>query len=220
MDSTAQTVVLMVAGVGIVAWLMKSFSGPKRDESAASGDAAAVEALIAGEPHEDSGEIVAMTSDGWAFVPGAHEVHLVPPGDDDEPGLHSHSGRSPGDILINPKTGKRVTQWKPGEHLDRGDLIAARVKRGSLDYDPYRLEGLGRDHEYRAWRFETEEAGRAARELRTRLIVVPPADADGEPVPIGEADYAAALAVEAEIEAELASMPEEEGGEAGETSKR
>jgi hypothetical protein len=94
------------------------------------------------------------------------------------------------------------------EQLGRGDLIAARVVRGAPDHDPWRLEVLGRDREYRAWRFETEEAARAASVLVTGRVVRAPRDPDGEPVTIGDADYVAARRQEEEIEAELATMPE------------
>jgi hypothetical protein len=94
-------------------------------------------------------------------------------------------------------------------------LVAARVTRGAPDHDPWRLEALGRDHEYRAWRFETEEAARAALALVEGRVVQPPRDRDGERVAVDDADFMAARRREEEIEAELATMsePDEEAGE-------
>lgn len=94
----------------------------------------------------------------------------------------------------------------------RGDLIDARVKRGAPDHDPWRLEALGRDGEYRAWRFETEDAARLALHI-VRRVVQPRLDGEGDVLPVADADYAAALSREAEIEAELArsvGMPDDE----------
>ena len=101
------------------------------------------------------------------------------------------------------------------DQLGRGDLIAVRLTRGAPDHDPWRLEGLGRDHEYRAWRFETEEAARAALDLVTRCVVRPPRDADGEVATVGGADFDEARRRDEEIETELASMPEEAEEEGG-----
>lgn len=146
------------------------------------------------EPDEDEGsgasEIVAVTSDGWAFVPvgDRDKVQLLPP-------------RVPDEMA-------QVAGRQGVEQLGRGDLIAAHVKRGAPDHDPWRLEALGRDHEYRAWRFETEEAARVALELVMGRVVRPPRDRDGDPIPVGDADFAAARRREEEIEAELATMPE------------
>jgi hypothetical protein len=134
----------------------------------------------------DPDEHVAVTSDGWAFVPvgDRDRVQLVPP-------------RAPAEPVEG--MGKAMP-----EHLARGDLIAARVVRGAPDHDPWRLEALGRDHEYRAWRFETEEAARAAETLVAARVVRIPRDPDGEPVPVRAAEFDEARKREEEIEAELA----------------
>lgn len=211
MDSSALTVVLLVAGVGVAAWLLRSFSSRAAENRTQANDAAAVEALISGEEFaadedEHAGEIIAVTSDGWAFVPSGHAIHLVPPGESDLV-MPVATAESRGTGFQDPRTGKRITEWKHGDKLDRGDLIANRVKRGAPDYDPWRLEALGRDREYRAWRFETEEAARAASDLVARMIVVPPVNEDGEPGAVTDEDFARALRLEAEIEAELANEP-------------
>ena len=137
---------------------------------------------------QDSPEIVAVTSDGWSFVPvgDRDKLQLIPPRTSGPPA--------------------QLSGQQGAEQLARGDLIAARIKRGAPDHDPWRLEGLGRDHEYRAWRFETEEAARSALALVMERVVRPPRDVAGEPIPVGHADFAEARRREEEIEAELATM--------------
>jgi hypothetical protein len=141
---------------------------------------------------DEPAEAVAVTSDGWSFVPLAdrERVRLLPP--------------------LMPREMEAVATRVAPEQLARGDLIAARVKRGAPDHDPWRLEALGRDREYRAWRFESEEAARAALALVSRGIVVAPRDGEGSEVAIGEADFAEARRLEEEIETELAGMPDVE----------
>jgi len=144
----------------------------------------------------DGDEAVAVTSDGWTFLPVADRdrVQLIPP--------------------LARRDADPIAPRPVPEQLARGDLIAARVRRGAPDHDPWRLEALGRDHDYRAWRFETEEAARAALALISRSIVAPPRDAEDADLHVGDEAFAAARRREEEIESELATMPEvEEGGE-------
>ncbi|MGH7731961.1 MAG: hypothetical protein ACRENJ_12010 [Candidatus Eiseniibacteriota bacterium] len=150
------------------------------------------------EPYEDEPEAgepadaLAVTSDGWSFMPieDRDRVRLIPP-------------------VVPPAIGPVQTRPAP-EQLARGDLIGARVKRGVPDHDPWRLEALGRDGEYRAWRFETEEAARAALALVDRCIVRAPRDPDGAEVAVGDADFVEARRREEEIESELATMTDVE----------
>lgn len=138
-------------------------------------------------------EVAALTSEGWAFLPtrDPDRVDLVPPREADEPGV------------------PRPKHARPGvEHLVRGELIAARVRRGAPDHDPWRLEALGRESEYQSWRFETEQAARAALDLIERCVVDPPRDEDGEIVRPTDADFESARREQEAIEAELASLPE------------
>jgi hypothetical protein len=138
-------------------------------------------------------EAAAITSDGYAFVPhGARSVELIPPGEDED--ALDQAARASGDDAmkaaaksapVNPHTGRRLVTWKPGQSLQFGDLIAARVVRGAPGLDPWRLECLGRDRDYRPFAFETQEAARIACELLQSRIVSPPRDESGEPIPIG-----------------------------------
>jgi hypothetical protein len=140
------------------------------------------------EDEDDSGEVIAVTSDGLAFVSFGEEeaIRLSP---------------TPRDPWATGLEGQMS-----GETLRRGDLIGARVKRGAPDHDPWRLEALGRDRELHAWRFETEEAARTALELVERCIVRPPRDEYGEETPVGDEAYDEARRLQEEIERELALM--------------
>jgi hypothetical protein len=142
---------------------------------------------------DDAAEAGALTSDGWSFMPLADRdrVRLIPP--------------------LTPAPGIDPTLPRAApEQLARGDLLAARVKRGAPDHDPWRLEALGRDGEYRAWRFETEEAARAALAMVSRSIVAPPRDEDGAEIAFGDADFVEARRREEEIEAQLATLSDGE----------
>jgi len=164
----------------------------------------------------DDPEVVAITSDGWAFMPDGDEVQLVPPpeapgGDETDP----TDTLNPTAMLPHPRH-RHLPTAKPGEHLDAGDFIGARVVRGSPGSDPWRLEALGHDGEYRSWAFETPEAADEALRLLLERIVRPPLDPDGTPRPPDAAQYAAAAALTAEGIAELA-MDTDENAESPET---
>jgi hypothetical protein len=224
------TTLLVVAGVAVFAWLMRVFSRGGGEQTGGIPESAAPAVDEEADDLDDvgpaRGEIAAITSDGWAFVPDGDAVQLIPPGDEDceipvrspiatgyapqvDPVTQLTSGTG---APVNPKTRKPVPGWKPGEHLTRGDLIAARVRRGAPNHDPWRLEALGRDHEYRAWRFETEDAARAALALMDGRIVRAPHGPDGDPVMIGDEDFAEAKRLEEETERELASEPPDDEG--------
>ncbi len=138
--------------------------------------AGALEAAGRREPEAE--ERVAVTSDGWAFMPDDEEVQLIPPGAIPDiwpvksPTVADFSSialiRS---VPLDPVTRRTMAAWKPGEHLDRGDLVAVRLVRGDPDFDPWRLEALGREGEYRCWRFDGEEAARGALALLERRVL-------------------------------------------------
>jgi len=214
--SPAETTIVLVVGIAIVALLVKWFS---RDEHATTAAADPVDALLAevsGADPDTAGEIVAITSDGWAFVPDGHAVQLIPPesGEHDVPVRSEHAtgsihGTDPEIQMmagrggpVHPRT-QRPMAWKPGERIHMGDLIGARVKRGAPDLDPWRLEAIGRDEDYRAWFFETEEAARAALALLERRIVRPMKDAEGDPRILTGADFDAARQLDEETERAL-----------------
>ncbi len=190
MNQGALTAIVAVVAVAAIGLLLRRATGTAPGTTSPGTAPPPLPDLDETTDDEDSPEIVAVTSDGWSFVPvgDRDRVQLVPP-------------RVPDEMA-------QVAGRQGVEQLARGDLIAARVKRGAPDHDPWRLEALGRDHEYRAWRFETEEAARVALELVIGRVVRPPRDRDGDPIPVGDADFAAARRREEEIEAELATMPE------------
>jgi len=158
------TMIFLVLVVGIAAWILRRYgvttvARPAAGESGTE-DPEGCDALF---DEEDDDEAVAVTSDGWAFVPHRGVVQLLPVGAEEG--------------------------WGAKTHLAPGDLIAARVKRGAPSIDPWRLEALGRDHDFRAWPFETEEAAKAAFKLVSDLTVRPALDRDGDPIPVGEEDF-------------------------------
>lgn len=216
--------ILIIVGVGVLAMVMRSSGGgtpsgvgrgddadaPHPDDRAPSGDAFDEEDLEDGRV-----EAAAITSDGWAFVPRGNGVEMVPPGEDDEliqlSGQGSEAARKAmAAAPVNPQTGKRLIAWKPGETLGTGDMIAARVVRGAPDSDPWRLEALGRDYDYRWFAFETQDAANTALSLIQERIVRGPRDADGAPIPVGAEDFAVAKRQYAETEEALAMESDEE----------
>ena len=191
------TAIVAVAGVALLGLFMRrstGASGPGANTTSPEPEEHGDE-----DPADESAGTVAVTSDGWSFVPlgDRGRVRLIPP--------------------TSPREMEPAGAPAAPEQLVRGDLIAARVRRGAPDHDPWRLEALGRDHEYRAWRFETEEAARAALALVSPGIVVAPRDDEGSEIVPGDDEYMEARRREEEIEAELAGMsdamePEEGAG--------
>lgn len=152
------------------------------------------------DPEEDR-EVVAITSDGWAFVPDRHDVELIRL---DE---MSPSGELTPEVREQIRGGRRL-----GVTLDAGDYIGARVKRGSPE-EPWRLEALGRDGEYVSFVFETQDAARAALDLMTRKAIVKLGqDEDGRLAPPSDEQFEEARRLHDQTEAELA-MESEFGSE-------
>jgi len=162
--SPAETTIGMVLLVGVVALVMRWTSGDRTAGDETTGGADDVDRMLAEVSDADpemAGEMVAITSEGWSFVPDGHGVRLLPP-----PGGEGHPMR-----------------------LDAGDSIGARVVKGSDGFDPWRLESLGRDHDYHAWFFETRDAADAALHLLERRIVRPRRDEAGEPAAVADAEF-------------------------------
>jgi hypothetical protein len=123
------------------------------------------------------------------LIAPAHKVRAVPRDGDDAPILSGAAGAGPEHQV--------TVMLKPG------DLIAARVRKGSPDLDPWRLETLGRDRDLTAWIFEVPEAAEAARELVSQRVVQPPRDEHGDPIPVGDEDFWVA---ERQLEQTLADL--------------
>jgi hypothetical protein len=211
MDSML-TGVLVVAGVAAVALLLRA--GSRGDETIGPasgvppGDAAEPEEMP--DPDADSGEpgdeVAAMTSDGWTLVPFGDGVRLWEPADQEAgPGeaLTGDGALTSGGL---PRRGG-ARQARPAVMLSAGDLIAARVVPGTPGEAPWCLEVLGRDREFSAWSFETEEAARTACGLLERLVVKVPVGPDGEPQPVTDAEIEEARHIAEETLRELAAEP-------------
>lgn len=203
---------LAVAGVAVLLAAAFILRSPKKDEEAGAGGAGedAVSEGAAPEPEvlepepddtwaED--EVVAVTSDGHAFVPDRHAVRLVPPDEEGEAwkaGEHAHGRRGAAGIAAS---------WHAG------DFTGARVARGGGE-DPWRLEALGRDGEYLLFVFETRDGAEAALKLfESRGVIRVGQDEDGNPAPPSAEQFAEARRIFEETERELASErgPDEDG---------
>ena len=220
-------VVTILAVIAVIAVIIRAVSsGGVSDATAASTSREPSSEVVLGEDADDmdddvyedddfgEGQMVraaAITSEGTAFVPHRGGVELIPPGEDedmlrDAAERHGHESiaQAASSAPRNPKTGRLVVQWRPGQSLAAGDVVAVRVVRGAPDFDPWRLECLGRDRDYRPFAFETEEAARTAAELIQTRIMRPPRDEHGDPIPVGAEDFMVARRQYEETEAALA----------------
>jgi hypothetical protein len=156
------------------------------DEAGASGP---------GGPH-----VIAVTSDGSAFVPDRHAVRLVPP---EEAGEEWKVGAGMKATNLRGQAALSMS-WHAGE------LTGARVVRGGADEGPWLMEALGRDGEYTAFVFETREGADAARDLFVRLRVVQLGeDEDGREMPPSAEQFAEARRIYHETAAAL-DLPDDE----------
>ncbi|MFI5372523.1 MAG: hypothetical protein ACHQ52_13270 [Candidatus Eisenbacteria bacterium] len=201
--------VIGVVAVGVVAMMLRRSRGgdeqvtmppaaAEMDEPPMSGSDAPVMATGADEDTDEAdAEHLALTSDGLAFAPHGHGVVIAP---------QTHFRRPTGDDAGTMRSGGEEANPQPPVFLSPGDLIAARVVRGSPDLDPWRLETLGRDRDLVVWAFETRDAADAAHALLERRAVRPARDADGEPIVVGDEDFDAA---QAELERTLHELSAE-----------
>jgi hypothetical protein len=196
MDSSLTTALIAVAGVGVLAVLLRRLSGRGSETIVAPPSPDAVLDEIQAEVEPDgfeSEDPVAVTSDGQQFVPMGQQVQLLPPEDpeaagDAPEGVHPHGG----------------------ERLNAGDFTGARVRRGSGGFGPWRLEALGPEGEYLPFPFETEDAARSALAmLESRGIVRAPRDEDGTPLPPSPEEFEEARRRHEETENQLATWADE-----------
>jgi hypothetical protein len=177
---------------------------PERDgdEDAVSEGASPETEVLETEPDGEWGEdeVVAVTSDGYGFLPDRHAVRLVPPHDEGEAwkkGDTAHDQRGAAAIAAS---------WHAG------DFTGARVSRGGGD-EPWRFEALGRDGEYVVFGFETQDGADAALRLfESRGVIRVGTDDDGNPMPPSAEQFAEARRVFEETERALATEhgPDEE----------
>lgn len=148
---------------------------------------------------EGDDEVVAVTSDGFALVPDAHAVRLMPP---DEAGEEW-------------KAGAPARQARGARALDMswhaGDFTGARIVRGEADEGPWRFEAMGRDGEYTAFIFETREGADAAlKAFESRGVIRLGHDEDGHEAPPSSEQFVEARRVFLETEAALDADEEDE----------
>jgi len=204
------TGVLVVAGAGLLAWLLRGGSrgdetvdrGPVSGEPPAAAPADEPDAATAAGPEPEwaeaaaGDEVAVITSDGWMFMPFESGVQIWAPAAADE---------ETGDVRVHGEL--RV---RPAGGLSAGDLITARVAPGEPGEPPWRVEALGRDREYSSWGFEAEAAARDVCALLERVVVKVPVGPDGEPEPVSDEEIAEARRVVEETIRELA-QPLEDG---------
>ena len=146
----------------------------------------------------ESVEVVAVTSDGYALVPDAHAVRLVPPHEEGEAWKAGEKGRN------------RRGELALGMSWHNGDFTGARVVHGAADEGPWRFEAMGRDGEYTAFVFETREgADEALAVFESRGVVRFGRDEDGNPAPPSAEQFEEARRIYLETEAAL-DMDDEE----------
>ncbi len=154
-------------------------------------------------------EMLFVTSNGEVLLPGSVGVRMLPLGEAHTAVL---GGMVPWEQLrAEVLSVKRRAEGGglPGYGLDAGDFSAGRVVRGAPDVDPWRLELLGRDGEYRPLAFETEESARGALALLERRGVIQrPHDDDGSPIPVPAEQFEAARHAFEDTLEELANMPD------------
>jgi len=150
---------------------------------------------------EENAQVVAVTSDGWTFVPHRRAVRLVPPAEQGE-----EWKTTPGTRAWNQRGARALEMsWHPG------DFTGMRIVRGGDDDVEWRLEALGRDGEYTAFGFETRDGADATRDLFERLKIVRLGeDEEGRPMPPSAEQFAEARRVFLETQAELELHEDEE----------
>jgi len=197
---------LLILAVAIGAWLLRRAHTGRDDETALSASRIGDDA---GNPRDDDGdeedfpsEMVAVTSEGLAFVPYSGGVTLM------VSQRGSESGEWSWNSTADPES-PRAPGHQPVERLRKGDLVGARVRKGDPQ-EPWLVEALGVDRNYRAWSFETEESARAAHQTLDRHVVSTPFGEDGEPSAPSSGDYAEALHRRNMTEQELATQGEDE----------
>jgi len=150
---------------------------------------------------EDDRLVVAVTSDGRAFVPDHHVVRVLPPAEEGE------------EWKVGARLKAALETVAIGAGWSPGDFRGARVVRGEYEEGPWLLEALGRDGEYITFSFESSEAANAAKDLFDRLDIVELGeDEDGRPMPPSAEHFAEARRIYLETAAQL-ELPDESDAE-------
>jgi hypothetical protein len=156
------------------------------------------------EASEDDRLVVAVTSDGRAFVPDHHVVRVLPPAEEGE------------EWKVGSRLKAALETVAIGAGWSPGDFRGARVVRGEFEEGPWLLEALGRDGEYITFPFETADAANAAKGLFERFDIVELGeDGDGRPMPPSAEHFAEARRIYLETAAQL-DLPDESDAERSE----
>jgi hypothetical protein len=209
MSSSLVGGLVAVVAVIVVALLMRAMGGGEKTEGVmpTSPRPPAPEPRDQDELSDEDDEraddrlVVAVTSDGHAFVPDHHVVRvLAPPAEGEEWKVGARLKAALETLAVG-------SGWSPG------DLRGARVVRGDFDEGPWLLETLGRDGEYITFPFETNDAASAAKALFERFDIVKLGeDEDGRPMPPSAEQFAEARRIYLETASQL-ELPDEESGQ-------
>jgi len=200
-----------VAAVIVVALLLRGMAGGERTEGVVPTPRPAPEPEPESEPEDrkhdgdpdggDDGLVVAVASDGRAFVPDLHVVRVLPPPEEGE------------EWKVGARLEAALHSVTMSSGLHPGDLHGARVVRGEFEEGPWLLEALGRDGEYITFPFESQDAANALKGLLERLDIVQLGeDENGRWMPPSAEQFAEARRIYLETAAQL-ELPDEEPGE-------
>jgi hypothetical protein len=208
----------LVVAVGAAALAARMF-GRRNDDDAIPPPPAELDA-VADEPESDEvpddevapeSRPIAMTSDGSIFMAEDYGVRVLrPPAPEDAEPPHAEDPADPSSTAdplsalmrgssVDRRARLRERELALSQDWSEGDLVAARVRRGA-EGGGWCVEALGRDLDYEAWTFETEDGARAAADLLTERVVRAPEGAE-----YGDADYDASLRRTQTTIAELAT---------------
>lgn len=207
-----QSGLIAVGAVVVVALLLRSVGASRSDVTSVPvappppeppADPApenADEIVDADDDGVDDRLVVAVASDGSAFVPDRHVVRILPPEEEGEEWK----------VGAGIKSSRLRAAWALSMTWHAGELRGVQVVRSGADA-PWRLEALGRDGEYISFEFETAEAAEAAKGLfEHQGIVELGEDEDGHPMPPSREQFAEARRISQETEAAL-GLPDDEG---------
>ena len=204
--------VIAVGAVIVVALALRAMGGgeksvgsvPSMPPAPPAPEPEPVEVSGEDENGEDDRLVVAVTSDGRAFVPDHHVVRVLPPAEEGE------------EWKVGSRLKAALETVAIGAGWSPGDFRGARVVRGEFEEGPWLLEALGRDGEYITFPFETADAANAAKGLFERLDIVELGeDEDGRPMPPSAEHFAEARRIYLETAAQL-DLPDESDTERSE----
>lgn len=216
--SSTLVAVLVIAGVAVLALLMRRGAGVESVASPATseGDGEPAEAPEADEADaEDDDRRILVTSEGVALAPSGHTIRLVPLLGQEEAPDWLRNGIETGFLAYSRMNriygfGEKMDRGAAtGTVLSSGDFTGARVRRNAEGQ--WCLETLGRDGDFGFMPFGAEDRAREALAmLEDAGILQRPLDENGDRVPPSDEDFEEARRRYEATEAELALSGDED----------